>query len=58
MGIPRIFDPRPNPLITGPPIYHGSIGRAPPIPGTGATNAQVSAEMKDIKKTTDDCLLI
>lgn len=33
VGIPRIFDPRPKPLITGPPIYHGSIGSAPPIPG-------------------------
>lgn len=33
VGIPRIFDPRPKPLMTGPPIYHGSIGSAPPIPG-------------------------
>ena len=33
VGIPRIFDPRPKPLMTSPPIYHGSIGSAPPIPG-------------------------
>lgn len=32
VGIPSTFEPRPNPLTTGPPIYHGSDGRVPSIP--------------------------
>lgn len=32
VGIPSIFEPRPNPLITGPPMYQGSIGKVFAIP--------------------------
>lgn len=28
VGMPNTLDPRPNPLMTGPPRYHGSIGNA------------------------------
>jgi hypothetical protein len=32
VGIPSTLEPRPNPLITGPLINHGSIGKVPSIP--------------------------
>lgn len=32
VGIPSTLEPRPNPLITGPPIRQGSIGNVFSIP--------------------------
>lgn len=32
VGIPRTFEPRPNPFMIGPPIYQGSKGKVPSIP--------------------------
>jgi hypothetical protein len=32
VGIPSTLEPRPKPLMTGPPINHGSIGKVPSIP--------------------------
>jgi hypothetical protein len=32
VGIPSTLEPRPKPLITGPPINHGSIAKVPSIP--------------------------
>lgn len=32
VGIPSTFEPRPSPLMTGPPMYQDSIGKVPSTP--------------------------
>lgn len=53
VGIPRTFDPRPNPLMTGPPIYQGSIGKVPSTPTIiQNTNSNVNDIFKKETKYT------
>jgi hypothetical protein len=42
VGIPNTLEPRPNPLITGPPINHGSIGKVPSIQSLNGGKPQFS----------------
>lgn len=45
VGIPRTFEPRPNPLMTGPPIYQGSTGK---VLSTPAINYNTSSNINTI----------